>query len=85
MHINQEWEDEVSMSNLVLREDFLVKKILLSKSEIRQEKDIAKREKLFEHQDKLVEYLLAESDKASISKDIDRMQSMVEKLKAILK
>ena len=53
------------MSNIILREDFLVKKILLSKSELRQEKDLAKKEKLFEHQDKLVEYLLAESDKAS--------------------
>mgnify|MGYP004384777901 CR=1 FL=1 len=85
MHINQEWEDEISMSNIVLREDFLVKKILFSKSQLRKEKDIAKREKLFEHQDKLVEYLLAESDKASASKDIDRMQSMVDKLQAILK
>ena len=73
------------MSNIILREDFLVKKILLSKSELRAEKDIAKREKLFEHQDRLVEYLLAESDKASVSKDIDRMESMVEKLQAILK
>ena len=75
----------MSMSNIILREDFLVKKILFSKSQLRQEKDIAKREKLFEHQDKLVEYLLAESDKASESKDLDRMQAMVEKLKAILK
>ena len=73
------------MSNIILREDFLVKKILLSKSELRAEKDIAKREKLFEHQDRLVEYLLAESDKASVSRDIDRMESMVEKLQAILK
>ena len=73
------------MSNIVLREDFLVKKILWTKSELRAEKDIAKREKLFEHQDRLVEYLLAESDKASVSKDIDRMESMVEKLQAILK
>ena len=73
------------MSNIVLREDFLVKKILFSKSQLRQEKDIAKREKLFEHQDKLVEYLLAESDKASASKDLDRMKAMVDKLQEILK
>ena len=83
MNVNQDGEGHVD--NIILREDFLVKKILLSKSEIRQEKDLAKKEKLFEHQDKLVEYLLAESDKASASKDIDRMQSMVEKLQAILK
>ena len=74
-----------SMDNIVSRADFLVKKILWTKSELRAEKDIAKREKLFEHQDRLVEYLLAESDKASVSKDIDRMESMVEKLQAILK
>lgn len=73
------------MSNIILREDFLVKKILLSKSEIGQEKDLAKKEKLFEYQDKLVEYLLAESDKASKSKDLNRMKAMVEKLQAILK
>ena len=73
------------MSNIVLREDFLVKKILFSKSQLRQETDLTKREKLFKHQDKLVEYLLTESDKASASKDIDRMQSMVDKLQTILK
>ena len=73
------------MINIVLREDFLVKKILLSKSQLGQEKDIAKREKLFAHQDKLVEYLLAESDKASASKDLDRMKAMVDKLQEILK
>ena len=73
------------MDNIVSREDFLVKKILLSKSQLRQERDIAKKEKLFEHQDKLVEYLLAESDKASASKDLDRMKAMVEKLQLILK
>ena len=73
------------MSNIILREDFLVKKILLSKSEIRQEKDLAKKEKLFKHQDVLVGYLLAESDKASESKDLDRMKAMVKRLQAILK
>ena len=73
------------MDNIVSREDFLVKKILLSKSKLSQEKDIAKKEKLFEYQDKLVEYLLAESDKASASKDLDRMKAMVEKLQLILK
>ena len=83
MNVNQDGEGHVD--NIILREDFLVKKILLSKSEIRQEKDLAKKEKLFEHQDKLVEYLLAESDKASESKDLDRMKAMVEKLQTILK
>ncbi len=73
------------MDNIVLRADFLVKKILLSKAELRAEKDIAKREKLFEHQDKLFEYLWAEADKASESKDLDRMKAMVKKLQATLK
>ena len=73
------------MNNIVSREDFLVKKILLSKSQLRQERDIAKKEKLFKHQDQLVEYLLAESDKASASKDLDRMKAMVKKLQLILK
>ena len=73
------------MNNIVSREDFLVKKILLSKSQLRQERDIAKKEKLFEHQDKLVKDLLVESDKASASKDLDRMKAMVKKLQLILK
>ena len=73
------------MDNIVSRADFLVKKILWTKSELRAEKDIAKRENLFEHQDKLVECLHAESDKASESKDLDRMKAMVKKLQAILK
>ena len=73
------------MDNIILREDFLVKKILISKSQLRQEKDIAKKEKLFEHQDKLVKDLLVESDKASASKDLDRMKAMVKKLQLILK
>tara|TARA_Y100000996_G_C22182179_1_gene503311 strand:- start:267 stop:488 length:222 start_codon:yes stop_codon:yes gene_type:complete len=73
------------VNNIVSREDFLVKKILLSKSQLRQERDIVKKEKLFKHQDQLVEHLLAESDKASASKDLDRMKAMVEKLQLILK
>ena len=72
------------MSNIFSRADFLVKKILWTKSELRAEKDIAKREKLFEHQDKLSEYLFAEADKASESKDLDKMKAMVEKLQATL-
>ena len=83
MNVNQDGEGHVD--NIILREDFLVKKILWTKSELREEKDIAKREKLFEHQDKLSEHLLAEADKASESKDLDRMKAMVEKLQAILK
>ena len=83
MIVNRDGEGHVD--NIVSRADFLVKKILWTKSELRAEKDIAKREKLFEHQDKLVECLHAESDEASASKDLDRMKAMVEKLQAILK
>ena len=83
--MNVDQDGEGHMDNIVSRADFLVKKILWTKSELRAEKDIAKREKLFEHQDKLVECLHAESDKASESKDLDRMKAMVEKLQAILK
>jgi len=83
MNVNQDGEGHVD--NIISREDFLVKKILWTKSELRAEKDIIKREKLFEHQDKLSEHLLAEADKASESKDLDRMKAMVEKLQAILK
>ena len=37
--MNVDQDGEGHMDNIVLREDFLVKKILLSKSEIGQEKD----------------------------------------------
>ena len=75
---------EGQVNNIILREDFLVKKILSNKYQLRQEKNNTKREKLFEHQDKLVDFLMAESEKASESKDLDRMKAMVEKLEAIL-
>ena len=72
------------MSNVVYTEDFLVKKILLNKLQLSQEKNNIKREKLFEHQDKLVDFLMAESEKVRASKDIDRMKYMRDRIKAIL-
>ena len=71
------------VDNIILREDFLVKKILLNKLQLSQEKNNTKREKLFEHQDKLVDFLMAESEKVRASKDIDRMKYMRDRIKAI--
>ena len=71
------------MSNVVYTEDFLVKKILLNKLQLSQEKNNIKREKLFEHQDKLVDFLMAESEKVRASKDIDRMKYMRDRIKVI--
>ena len=72
------------MSNIELTEDFLVKKILLNKLQLSQEKNNTKREKLFEHQDKLVDLLMAESEKARASNDLNRMKYMRDRIKAIL-
>jgi len=72
------------MSNIELTEDFLVKKILSNKLQLSQEKNNIKREKLFEHQDKLVDFLMAESEKARASNDLDRMKYMLDRIKAIL-
>ena len=74
---------EGQVDNIILREDFLVKKILLNKLQLSQEKNNTKREKLFEHQDKLVDFLMAESEKVRASKDIDRMKYMRDRIKAI--
>ena len=74
---------EGQVNNIILREDFLVKKILLNKLQLSQEKNNTKREKLFEHQDKLVDFLMAESEKVRASKDIDRMKYMREVIKKI--
>ena len=74
---------EGQVDNIILREDFLVKKILLNKLQLSQEKNKTKREKLFEHQDKLVDFLMAESEKVRASKDIDRMKYMRDRIKAI--
>ena len=74
---------EGQVDNIILREDFLVKKILLNKLQLSQEKNNTKREKLFEHQDKLVDFLMAESEKVRASKDIDRMKYMRDGIKAI--
>ena len=72
------------MDNIILREDFLVKKILLNKLQLSQEKNNTKREKLFEHQDKLVDFLMAESEKARASNNLDRMKYMRDRIKTIL-
>ena len=72
------------MSNIELTEDFLVKKLLSNKLQLSQEKNNIKREKLFEHQDKLVDFLMAESEKARASNDLDRMKYMLDRIKAIL-
>ena len=74
---------EGQVDNIILREDFLVKKILLNKLQLSQEKNNTKREKLFEHQDKLVDFLMAESEKVRASNDIDRMKYMRDRIKAI--
>ena len=74
---------EGQVDNIILREDFLVKKILLNKLQLSQEKNNTKREKLFEHQDKLVDFLMAESEKVRASKDLDRMKYMRDRIKAI--
>lgn len=71
------------MGNIELTEDFLVRKILSNKLQLRQEKNNTKREKLFEHQDKLVDFLMAESEKARASNDLDRMKYMRDRIKAI--
>ena len=72
------------MSNIELTEDFLVKKILSNKLQLSQEKNNIEREKLFEHQDKLVDLLMAESEKARATNDLDRMKYMRDRIKAIL-
>ena len=72
------------MDNIILREDFLVKKILLNKLQLSQEKNNTKREKLFEHQDKLVDFLMAESEKARASNNLDRIKYMRDRIKTIL-
>ena len=71
------------MGNIELTEDFLVRKILSNKLQLRQEKNNTKREKLFEHQDKLVDFLMAESEKARASNVLDRMKYMRDRIKAI--
>ncbi|MBT5406889.1 MAG: hypothetical protein HOL23_04870 [Gammaproteobacteria bacterium] len=72
------------MSNIELTEDFLIKKILSNKLQLSQEKNNIKREKLFEHQDKLVDFLMAESEKARASNDLDKMKYVRDRIKAIL-
>jgi len=72
------------MSNIELTEDFLVKKILSNKLKLSHEKNNIKRERLFEHQDKLVDLLMTESEKARASNNLDRMKYMHDRIKAIL-
>jgi hypothetical protein len=72
------------MSNVVSTVDFLVKKIELNKAELSKKMTAEKRQEVFEHQDKLVDLLMAESEKARASNDLDRMKYMRDRIKAIL-
>ena len=72
------------MSNVVSTVDFLVKKIELNKAELSKKMTDEKRQELFEHQDKLVDLLMTESEKARASNNLDRMKYMRDRIKAIL-
>lgn len=72
------------MSNIVSTVDFLVKKIELNKAELSKKMTTEKRQEVFEHQDKLVDFLMAESEKARANNDLNRMKYMRDRIKAIL-
>ena len=59
------------MSNVISTVDFFVKKIELNKAKLSKKMTAEKRQELFEHQDKLVDLLMAESEKARASNDLD--------------
>ena len=72
------------MSNVISTVDFLIKKIELNKAKLSKKMTAEKRQELFEYQDKLVDFLMAESEKARASNDLDRMKYVRDRIKAIL-
>ena len=67
--------------NLVSTVDFLALKIERSMTELGQEISKGKRTELFKYQDRLVDFLMKETEKVRQSKDLEQIENALSKLK----
>ena len=76
--MKEEIEDK---DNIVSAVDFLVLKIERSMTELGQEMSKGKRTELFKYQDRLVDFLMKETEKVRQTKDLEQIENALSKLK----
>ena len=73
-------EEIKDKDNIISAVDFLVLKIERNMSELKQGKSKSKRAKLFEYQDRLVDFLMKETEKVRQTKDLEQIEYALSKL-----
>ena len=74
-------EEIKDKDNIISAVDFLVLKIERSMSEIKLGVSKSKRTELFKYQDRLVDFLMKETEKVRQSKDLEQIENALSKLK----
>ena len=67
--------------NIISAVDFLTLKIERSMTELGQEMSKGKRTELFKYQDRLVDFLMKETEKVRQTKDLEQIENALSKLK----
>jgi len=76
--VKEEIKDKDSITSAV---DFLTLKIERSMTELGQEMSKSKRTELFKYQDRLVDFLMKETEKVRQTKDLEQIENALSKLK----
>ena len=74
-------EEIKDKDNTISAVDFLVLKIERSMTELGQEMSRGKRTELFKYQDRLVDFLMKETEKVRQTKDLEQIENALSKLK----
>ena len=73
-------EEIKDKGNIISAVDFLTLKIERSMTELGQEMSKGKRTKLFKYQDRLVDFLMEETEKVRQTKDLEQIENALSKL-----
>ena len=74
-------EEIKDKDNIISAVDFLTLKIERSMTELGQEMSKSKRTELFKYQDRLVDFLMKETEKVRQTKDLEQIENALSKLK----
>ena len=78
-------EEVKDKGNIISAVDFLVLKIERIMSELKQGVSKSKRAELFKYQDRLVDFLMEETEKIRLTKDLEQIEYALSKLKFLAK
>ena len=74
-------EEIKDKGNIISAVDFLTLKIERSMTELGQEMSKGRRARLFKYQDRLVDFLMEETEKVRQTKDLEQIENALSKLK----